>query len=238
MTTLLVAHPDPVAVRRIAQALTDWGHQVVTTTESGAIPFLATRHTPDVVLMGHATPTETAAATSELLDWKRVPIVALSGAEGAPELLKGVGADWCIPPRCGRRVLKGAVKAALRIAFLRQTLPSFPVLALGRCLFCQVRQVVVTEEQTIPLTPIETVLLAAMAMQPGLMVPHHRLILAAWPGKALQIERRRMQMHIHRLRRKLAVGGPDAPRIELSVFLGYRIVLRENAEVLKLPYAA
>jgi DNA-binding response OmpR family regulator len=75
--------------------------------------------------------------------------------------------------------------------------------------------------QTVPLTPTEFRLIAALAAGPGKVVRRPELLRAAWPHGAI-VHDNTLDVYIARLRRKLR-ELPDAPEIATVHGVGYRL---------------
>lgn len=76
-------------------------------------------------------------------------------------------------------------------------------------------------DASVPLTPIEYALLAALLRRPDEVVRRRTLVEAAWPQGAL-VSDNMLDVYIARLRRKLAPFA-EAPAIETMRGVGYRI---------------
>ncbi len=225
MSTILVVHPNAATVRRITRACTDWGHAVVPITEVTRALRLALERAPDLVIIGHLLSMDTADFCRELKEVVRTKVVALTDDAAAHPALVSAGASRVTAPRCGRRELKRAVRWALHEAVFDRRMHLSPTIRLGPFTYITLCGVGFVDGRGLCLTRIENALLKAMARRPGEVVLHHELTKAAWPRTACRhVPRRRMQLHIHNLRRKLAEYGPNAPTIELSCLNGYRLI--------------
>jgi DNA-binding response OmpR family regulator len=236
VTTVLVAHPDSVTVRRIARACSDWGYRTTPLGDPSHVVREAVARAPDLVIVGHDLPSDTAACSRELLEIVRTKVIALAYPIACRERLVAAGVSAVVAPRTGRMTLRRAVRQALHEAALGRQLHLTPTVRLGGFTHIALARVAFADGRGLCLTRIENALLQALTARPGEVVLHHILTKAAWPRKAChQVRRKLMQYHIHNLRRKLARYGPDAPTIELSCLNGYRLIPKGEVVVIRRP---
>jgi DNA-binding response OmpR family regulator len=108
-------------------------------------------------------------------------------------------------------------------------LPSAPtadaVTRVGPLVIDRASHQVLLADEPLALTPTEFRLLAALSSQPGALVSHARLAELLWSeadasGSSLQA----INMHVHRLRGKLARDAAQAPRVIAVRGVGYRLM--------------
>jgi DNA-binding response OmpR family regulator len=235
VTTVLVAYPDDEVVRAVVRSTVAWRYQTHSTTDPGQLLGMALRFAPDLVIMGCELPGETAAAVRELRDLVRTRVVALAPVAFDYTKLVAAGVERVVSPWAGRMELRRAVRWALHMAALERRHHAAPTIRLGPVTFLSMCGVLLMEGRGGRcLTRVEAAIFRALAARPGEVVLHHLLIKAAWPRVQCQeVPRKRMQVHIHNLRRKLEEWGPTAPTIELSCWNGYRLVPKGSVEVIR-----
>jgi DNA-binding response OmpR family regulator len=76
-------------------------------------------------------------------------------------------------------------------------------------------------ERTVPMSVRELELLAALARQPGRVIPRDELYATVWGGE-LRAQDRSVDVYVHKLRSKLAGALPDWCFIHTHFGFGYR----------------
>lgn len=226
MASIVVAHPDPEVVDGVVRATRAWRLETWSTTDTTCVLSLALRRAPEVVILGHHLPHDTAAAVRELRHHARSRVVALAPAAFSYTGLVAAGVERVVSPWASRVDLRRAVKWALALAEVDRGCQAQPTLRLGPVATASIAQAGFSDGRGgLSLTRIEASLLKALAARPGEVVTHAELIQAAWPRvPSHAVPRARLQVHVHNLRRKLHQVGRDAPAIERSFVTGYRLV--------------
>lgn len=152
-----------------------------------------------------------------------LPVIMLS-ARGEPvDRVIGLelGADDYLAKPCLPRELLARVRARLRPA-ASHSLPDS--LQVGRLRLEPAQRRALVDEQVLELTGAEYSLLLALATRIGQVVD--KAVLTR-EGLGREIERfdRSVDVHLSRLRKKLADASPDAPGIESVRGLGYQLVV-------------
>ncbi|MBW9054596.1 winged helix-turn-helix domain-containing protein [Rhizobium mesosinicum] len=157
-----------------------------------------------------------------------IPIILLSGAE---EQLDGLeaGADYCLPFHTDMRRLMVHVRALLRRSDLYEDERRFTLNFEGWGVDPRRRELVAPDGSHVALLAAEFEILIALCRQPGVILSRRALLDATHIGLGRPLERS-VDVHICRLRRKLAQGGNAAELIQTVRLGGYVFVGQINPE--------
>lgn len=221
---ILIADDDRELCRLLADYLQREGF-VVDIAHDGEAALAQLRNPaqrPDLLILDVMMPGRDGLDTlRELRMQHRLPVIMLS-ARGEPvDRVIGLelGADDYLSKPCLPRELLARVRAQLR----RQTpLQSGPV-HVGNLVLLPGERRTQVGEQELSLTGAEFLLLLGLAQRAGELVDKSVLTRQAL-GRELEKFDRSIDVHVSRLRHKLAEASPDAPRIESVRGSGYVLV--------------
>ena len=221
---ILIADDDRALCRLLADYLQREGFVVdVAHDGEAALAYLRNpAQRPDLLILDVMMPGRDGLDTlRELRMQHRLPVIMLS-ARGEPvDRVIGLelGADDYLAKPCLPRELLARIRAQLR----RQTpLQSGPV-HVGNLLLLPGERRAQVGEQELSLTGAEFLLLLGLAQRAGELVDKAALTRQAL-GRELEKFDRSIDVHVSRLRHKLAEASPDAPRIESVRGSGYVLV--------------
>lgn len=160
----------------------------------------------------------------DIRSWSAIPIIVLSArsAEAEKILALDAGADDYLVKPFGAGELLARVRAQLR-RHQGQTSARAPVLRFGDITIDTVKRVVMNNDISLHLTPIEYRLLLHLVANPEKVLTHKQLLLAVWgPGHASDMHY--VRVHMANLRKKIE-RDPARPRHLLTeTGIGYRFV--------------
>ena len=223
--TILVVDDDPLVLRSVRDALSNAGFRAVVTSEPEEALAVMEEYRPRLALLDLMLPEyDGTELMGDLLAVSRIPVIFLS-AYGRDEVVARVleqgATDYIVKPFSPTELV-ARVRAALR----RFGEPERPVSAepfvLGDLVIDYARRRVTVSGEPANLTPTEFDLLAALAAEAGLVVPHDRLLRRVWrPGKPgnLQV----LRTHLMRLRHKLGEDAASPKYIFAEPRVGYRM---------------
>ncbi|TCR97874.1 response regulator transcription factor [Rhizobium sp. BK418] len=157
-----------------------------------------------------------------------IPIVLLSGAE---EQLDGLeaGADYCLPFHTDMRRLMVHVRALLRRSDFNEDERRLTLNFEGWRVDPRRRELLAPDGSHVALLAAEFEILIALCRQPGVVLSRRSLLDATHIGLGRPLERS-VDVHICRLRRKLAQGGNAAELIQTVRLGGYVFIGKINPE--------
>jgi two-component system response regulator CpxR len=177
---------------------------------------------PDLLILDVMMPGSDGLETlRELRQQHRLPVIMLS-ARGEPvDRVVGLelGADDYLSKPCLPRELLARVRAQLR----RQTLPAADELSLGALHLHPAERRAAVDGCELRLTGAEFALLLTLAQHAGEVVAKATLTRQAL-GREIERFDRSVDVHVSRLRRKLAEASPAAPAIEAVRGAGYLLI--------------
>jgi two-component system response regulator CpxR len=224
MPRILIADDDRELCALLANYLHREGFEVdVVHDGNAALAHLrdpATR--PELLILDVMMPGNDGLETlRELRQQHRLPVIMLS-ARGEPvDRVVGLelGADDYLSKPCLPRELLARVRAQLR----RQTLPAAEELSLGPLHLHPAERRAAVDGHELRLTGAEFALLLTLAQHAGEVVNKATLTRLAL-GREIERFDRSVDVHVSRLRRKLAEASPQAPAIEAVRGAGYLLV--------------
>jgi two-component system KDP operon response regulator KdpE len=172
---------------------------------------------PDVVLLDLAMPRMGGLKALEgIRSWSRLPIIVLSvmGEEADKVRALDAGADDYLTKPFGVQELNARIRVALRHAHPE---PAQSVLHFGDVRLDIDKRLVTVGGQEVHLTPIEYEVFKQLALEPGRVLTHRRLLSRVW-GEQYENEVNYLRPVVTALRKKL---GTQLIRTESGV--GYRL---------------
>ena len=241
--TILVVDDEPAIVQVIRDRLLQEGFQV-RTAGSGKAALAAAGDPLDLVILDLMLPDLDGFEVLRRLRQQGLdlPVIILTARDDDVDVVVGLelGADDYVVKPFNPRELVARVRAVLRrraealtlaarVASLEAQLPAIPaVQATGRDVpatglhFDAPARRAWYAGQLLDLRPREYDLLHCLAQHSGQVLSRDTLLERVW-GTAEYIDDRTVDVHVHRLRRKLAEIDPDADPIQTERGIGYRL---------------
>lgn len=147
------------------------------------------------------------------------PVIIVSARTEEVDRIVGLslGADDYVTKPFNPRELILRIRAVLRPRSTRCDRGARPTIRVGSLLLYPAEHLLETDGREIVLTPTEARLLRALMERPGRVQTREALIDNVWGG-ARSVEARTLDVHVHRLRRKL---GSQSHRLETAPGIGY-----------------
>jgi two-component system KDP operon response regulator KdpE len=228
MSRILIIDDEPQLLRALDITLRARRYEVETAATGAEGLTLASRRTPDAVILDLGLPDMDGVEVLQALrGWTQIPIVVLSGRSDSLDKVEALdfGADdYVTKPFSMEELL-----ARLRVVLRRGVEPEGAVAVIGRCRVDQAAHLVTRlapegsedEDEVVHLTPTEWSLLEVLLRHPGRMVGTKQILAEVW-GPGTEHESGYVRFHMVRLRRKLETD-PTRPRHLLTEpGMGYR----------------
>lgn len=216
---ILIVEDDAELRGVLVRGLGEEGFEAAAVATGADLLERAVRESPDALIVDVGLPDSDGRDVCQALRARgiQVPVLFLTARDALTDRLAGFdvgGDDYVTKPfafeelvaRLRALLKRSSADAALTVGDLRLD----PVTHAASC-----------GEATIPLTPTEFRLLAALAAQPGDAVRRRALLHAGWPQGAI-VRENTLDAYLARLRRKLR-ALPNAPEIETVYGVGYSI---------------
>jgi two-component system, OmpR family, response regulator len=217
---LLVVEDDASLRGVLARGLREEGFEVTTMATGGELLERAVRDRPDVMIIDIGLPDSDGRDLCQALRTRGVesPVLFLTARDALTDRLAGFhsgGDDYVTKPFDLEEV-------ALRLrALVRRAAVDGKAQDVGALRLDPAEHTVAHGAATMPLTPTEFRLLAALASRRGRALRRLELVRTAWPHGAI-VHDNTLDVYVARIRRKLK-GLPDAPRIVTVHGIGYRL---------------
>lgn len=226
---ILVVDDEPKIVEIVSAYLKRDGYQVIAASNGKSALDLARSGHPDLLILDLMLP--------EISGWdvcrtlrreSDVPIIMLTARDEATDKVVGLelGADDYVTKPFDAKELVSRVRAVLRRTAGRSAVSN--VIHVGVLTIDLEKRLVLRDNNTIELTPIEFELLRVMAENPGRVYSRMQL-LDKVQGEAYEGYERTIDSHIKNLRKKVELK-PSQPRYIVTVHgIGYKFGEDENA---------
>jgi two-component system OmpR family response regulator len=206
----------------LRSALEREGYAVRATASGGEAIRSFAQDPPDVLVLDIGLPDADGRDVCSALRARGVvtPVLFLTARDALPDRLSGFhagGDDYLSKPFALAELLVRVNALCRRGPQRADTASGDPGLVLDPA-----AHAIVHDERTIPLTPTEFRLLAALAARPGEVVRRATLVASAWPDGAI-VHDNTLDAYLARLRRKLREAGAPA---EIRTARGVGYVLR------------
>jgi DNA-binding response OmpR family regulator len=218
---ILLVEDDHAMVLLLKDMLESTGHRLWCAESAVEAERRLAEVRPDLVILDLMLPDANGLVLcADLKAALGVPVIVCSGTRRHDDSLLGfkLGADDFVAKPFSVDDLKARVELALRRTSHAEAPPSIGDLVLDHAL-CQAR----LGDHVLPLTPTEYHLLCALAERPGVVASHQELTERVW-GYDDRGVRHSLEVHVQRLRAKLAVGGPQSPQVLTQRGFGYCLV--------------
>lgn len=224
---VLVVDDEPPIVELVRGYLRREGMEVLTAADGPAAIAAVREHAPDVVVLDVMLPgLDGVEVCRQIRTFSDVYVIMLTARGEEIDRVVGlsVGADDYLVKPFSPRELLARIKALLRRP--RGPLPTTAPRALGTLSVDVARRKATVAGREVALTAIEFDLLAALARDPGVVVVRQSLLDQVW-GVDNFGDDHVLDVHVAKLRRKLAGDGSAGDLIETVRGIGFR--LREPA---------
>jgi two-component system response regulator MtrA len=238
--TVLVVEDDPTAAHLLADVLRSARYHVLYAGSAAEARFLVERARLDLVILDLVLPDEDGLVVcAAIREQTNAPILVCSATRRRrdPLLALKLGADEFIPKPFDVRVLSARIEALLRRAGRRERAEANGVgrpVAVDDLVIDHTPHRVTLGGVPIQLTPTEYRLLTVLASRPNEVVARHTLGELVW-GTRVAGEGRTIDVHVGRLRVKLAAARVPAPEIVAVRGFGYKLVHAPPAGAVPLP---
>ncbi len=224
MAHILVVEDDARIARLLELYLKREGHSVVTVADGTQALAAFEREHPDLVILDLLLPGTHGRDVCRVLRTRHAtPILMLTALDDERDIVEGLdlGADDYVTKPFRPNELVARVRALLRRA------SGTPVqeLTVGDLRIDREGRRVFVGQREIALRPREFDLLLALATAAGRVIPRQRLLRLVWGNELLDSETRTLDVHVNRLRQKLA---GSCVRIDSVRGVGYRLHLSEH----------
>jgi two-component system response regulator MtrA len=227
--TILLVEDDAAVSYMLADVLTSSGYDVREAATGAAARALVERVEPDLIILDLVLPDDDGLVLCSVLkNMARAPILICSGTQRRRDafLSLKLGAEDFIAKPFDIYDLLARVEVLLRRAAQHQpaepAIPRQPI-RIGELLIDHSLHQVTFAGTVIQLTPTEYRLLSVLAARPDQVVPRDALAKLVW-GDPDTGTSRTIDVHIGRLRVKLAQTSHDAPQIVSVRGFGYKIL--------------
>lgn len=226
---ILLVEDDVATAAMLADVLASSGYDVRVAPTGGSARVLVERVQPDLIILDLLLPDDDGLVLCSVLkNLAEAPILVCSGTQRRHDqfLSLKLGADDFIGKPFDIDELLARVEALLRRAARQQPpealVPDAPV-RVGDLLIDHAMHQVSLAGQVVQLTPTEYRLLAVLAARPDQVVPREMLAKLVW-GDPDAGSGRTIDVHVGRLRMKLAQRSDTAPQIVSVRGFGYKML--------------
>jgi len=210
-TIVVVEDEEPIR-RGIADALTIAGYNVLEAGDGEAGLAEARRADVNLVLLDLLLPKMDGLAVLEELrvTHPSLPVLILTARGSEDDRVRGLkgGADDYVVKPFSARELLARVEAVLRRSPERPK-PVVKVSAGGSTVDCGRREICRASGERVALSEMESAILQRLAAHAGRAVSREELLSCVWGLRDGQVETRAIDMHITRLRQKLAAESDN-----------------------------
>lgn len=224
MAHILVVEDDPRIAKLLELYLRRDGHRVTIAPDGTSALAAFEREQPDLVILDLLLPGTHGRDVCRALRLRHAtPILMLTALDDEWDIVEGLdlGADDYVTKPFKPNELLARVRALLR----RASGPPVREIVVGDLRIDREGRQAFVGDVPLPLRPREFDLLVTLASHAGRVVPRNRLLRQVWGNEDLD-DSRTLDVHVHRLRQKLA---GSAVRIESVRGIGYRLALGESS---------
>lgn len=226
---ILVVEDDQTTCDVVRAYLESAGHRVVVCRTGGEAFTFVHQTQPRCVILDVMLPGKDGFAICEEIRkaGSIVPILFLSARSDEPDRVGGlrVGADDYLVKPFSPRELVARVEALLRRSEIGPQPPT--VIRLGNVELSTTQHEVAVDGRHIALTHVEFGLLVAMIERPGWVLTRSQLIDRLYAGDRLPALERTVDVHVFRLREKLAAAQATAVVVTIRG-VGYKLTAEDH----------
>jgi DNA-binding response OmpR family regulator len=233
-TTILLVEDDAAIAYMLSDVLESAGYIVRAAATGAAARALVEDVQPNLIILDLVLPDEDGLVLCSVLkQMSASPILICSGTQRRRDefLSLKLGADDFIAKPFDVYDLLARVEVLLRRAAQHRAgelAPARTPIRIGELFIDPSPHQVSLGGNTLQLTPTEYRLLSVLAARPDQVVPRDTLAKLVW-GDPDTGTSRTIDVHIGRLRVKLAQGSPNAPQIVSVRGFGYKIISTHNS---------
>ena len=225
--SILIVDDDDLLRRSLAFHLEQAGYQALTAANAEDALVMATRKTPDLVLLDIGLPgMDGLDALHQFKALGDIPIIYVTARRRELDQVVGLelGADDYITKPFDEDVLLARIKAVLRrTSIAAESISTMKPLVVGDLEIDPVAHTVTLKEQPVELSPREFDLLHALTLQPGAVISTADLLAQVWGAEFIG-QPQVIYVHIRWLREKLE-EDPTHPRRIVTVHgIGYKLL--------------
>jgi DNA-binding response OmpR family regulator len=227
--TILLAEDDPIVARLLVDVLTAKGYCVRHATNGAEAEAMVGEVRPDLIVLDLMLPdTNGLVLCANLRRAPNVPIIICSGTKRKDDPVLGLklGADDFVAKPFSIHELLARIEVALRRVAGRASAPAAATPSgqqVGSLVIDRAHFQVLLGGQPLHVTPTEYRLLCALADRPGEVVSHEELAKRVW-GTYNRGVGRSLEVHMRRLRARLAAGAVPPPALVTLRGFGYKLV--------------
>lgn len=233
-STVMLVEDDPTVARTLADVLESSGYRVWHAENGGDSKAMLEQAHPDLIILDLMLPDiDGLVLCSALKAIADIPIIICSATPQKRDAILGLklGADDFIAKPFDIYELEARVEAVLRRANGRSSetraAPANDHIRVRDLVIDRSRRKVTLGEEQIQLTPTEYRLLSALASRPDEILSRDELAQIVW-GYQDASSGRTIDVHIRRLRVKLASTSVPPPQIVAVRGFGYKIVSEDS----------
>lgn len=235
-TTIMLVEDDPAVARTLTDVLEASGYRVWHVENGADAKAMLEGAKPDLIVLDLMLPdVDGLVLCSALKAVADIPIIICSATTQKRDAVLGLklGADDFIPKPFDIYEFEARVEAVLRRTQTQNRQPEIPQqtsdqIRLGELVIDRSRRRVTLGSQALQLTPTEYRLLSALASRPDEILTREELAQLVWGYQDVS-SGRTIDVHIRRLRVKLASGPVMSPPIISVRGFGYKIASEETS---------
>ncbi len=232
--TVVIVEDEEAIRRGIVDTLRSAGYEPAEAADGEAGLVEARRADVDLVLLDLLLPKKDGFdVLAELrVTHPSLPVIILTARGSEDDRVRGLrsGADDYVVKPFSARELLARVAAVLRRSADRPT-PVLRIRGGDTVVDCARREVCCGDEQRVALSDMEADILQRLAAHAGRAVSREELLATVWGLRDGNVETRAIDMHITRLRQKLASGSSDSSHEWIVTVRGKGYMLGPDLEV-------
>lgn len=225
--TVLLIEDDPAIRRLLRASFEDTGLKLVEAENGKEGVELATRKSPDLILLDIGLPDMSGLEIVQLVrGWSKIPIIMLTaqGQERVKVECLEAGADDYVTKPFGVSELIARIRATIRRSLTAASENGSSVFESGALRVDFASREVLLNGERIRVTPLEYKLLAALIRHAGKVVTHRQLLTEVW-GPEYAEESQYLRLYVGYLRKKLEREDIGERYILNEPGVGYRFVV-------------
>lgn len=233
--TILIVEDEDAIRRAVVDILSVANYQVIQAADGVTGLTEARRPGVDLVLLDLLLPRKDGfdVLTELRATHPSLPVIILTARGSEDDRVRGlrIGADDYVVKPFSARELLARVEAVLRRSPERPQ-PVVKIVGGETVVDCARREIRHGTDERIPLSQMEVDILLRLAAHAGRAVSREELLSSVWGLIDGSVETRAIDMHVTRLRQKLARGGADGARDWIVTVRGRGYMLGPDLEVI------